>query len=408
VHGHVKLTNFAVAYSKMEGRLATVGPLLKGDIAYSSPEYLMLQPLDAAQISSLSGGPPGDADRQALLDLPEVEQAMRMAEAPNPAQAVLQSETQSWLPAPEMAMRMERFKPEHVERATLGLSSPMRDIVIRTLRRDPSERFQSGLELRDELWSFLGSSGAATAPGRCTREVSRVRMRPFSATEERSSQRGGLPEHTPCDELAQSLVPEAWRGRLVKVTGAPLRRCAGPACPEGHEARDCPACSDVNELHRRWCVADGHADSLMWNRDLCAPSTKGPRGLPAPARGRGEAAVLHPCHSGLPLRWGLPCVRHLRGWPREARRSEWSRPCGRLDGSRISGRRSEGQVRITTTAALLEDNLAHGRLSAVLGVEEDTPSRGVWSGSPSSTGWVCGSWPDPPLQTMNSGDPLSR
>jgi serine/threonine protein kinase len=176
VHGHVKLTNFAVAYSKLEGRLATVGPLLKGDIAYSSPEYLMLQPLDArSDLFSLGVVLLELLTGRHLLDLPEVEQAMRMAEAPNSVQASLQSEEQSWLSAPEMAMRMERFRPEHVERATLGLSAPMRDIVIRALRRDPSERFQSGLELREELWSFLGKLGRCYGSREVQREVSLIR-----------------------------------------------------------------------------------------------------------------------------------------------------------------------------------------------------------------------------------------
>jgi len=176
VHGHIKLTNFAVAYSKMEGRLATVGPLLKGDIAYSSPEYLMLQPLDArSDLFSLGVVLLEMLTGRHLLDLPEVEQAMRMAQGPNSVQASLQSEEQSWLPAPEMAMRMERFRPEHVERATQGLSSAMRDMVIRALRRDPSERFQSGLELREELWSFLEKLGRCYGPREVQREVSLVR-----------------------------------------------------------------------------------------------------------------------------------------------------------------------------------------------------------------------------------------
>jgi eukaryotic-like serine/threonine-protein kinase len=176
VHGHVKLTNFAVAYSKMEGRLATVGPLLKGDIAYSSPEYLMLQPLDGrSDLFSLGVVLLEMLTGKHLLDLPEVEQAMRMAEAPNPTQALLKSEEESWLSASEMAMRMERFRPEHVERATLGLSAPMRDIVMRALRRERSERFQSGLELRDELWSFLGGLGRCYGPREVQREVSLIR-----------------------------------------------------------------------------------------------------------------------------------------------------------------------------------------------------------------------------------------
>jgi membrane dipeptidase len=127
--------------------------------------------------------------------------------------------------------------------------------------------------------------------------------------------------------------------------------------------------SDVNELHRRWCVADGHADSLMWNRDLCARSTEGHVDFP---RLR-EAGVKLQCFTlvtrGFPFIGGFPVFATWRGWPREARRSEWSRAVWQISRLEEFCRRSEGQVRITTTAALLEENLAHGRLSAVLGVE---------------------------------------
>lgn len=127
--------------------------------------------------------------------------------------------------------------------------------------------------------------------------------------------------------------------------------------------------SDVNELHRRWCVADGHADSLMWNRDLCARSTEGHVDFP---RLR-EAGVKLQCFTlvtrGFPFIGGFPVFATWRGWPREARRSEWSRAVWQITRLEEFCRRSEGQVRITTTAALLEDNLAQGRLSAVLGVE---------------------------------------
>jgi membrane dipeptidase len=127
--------------------------------------------------------------------------------------------------------------------------------------------------------------------------------------------------------------------------------------------------SDVKELHRRWCVADGHADSLMWNRDLCARSNEGHVDFP---RLR-EAGVKLQCFTlvtrGFPFIGGFPVFATWRGWPREARRSEWSRAVWQIERLEEFCRRSEDQVRITPTAAALEDNLAHGRLSAVLGVE---------------------------------------
>ena len=127
--------------------------------------------------------------------------------------------------------------------------------------------------------------------------------------------------------------------------------------------------SDVNELHRRWCIADGHADSLMWNRDLCVRSSEGHVDFP---RLR-EAGVKLQCFTlvtrGFPFIGGFPVFAAWRGWPREAAPSEWSRALWQIERLEEFCGRSEGQVRITTTAAVLEENLAQGRLSAVLGVE---------------------------------------
>ena len=176
VHGRVKITDFAVAHSQLEGRLATVGALLKGDIAYSSPEYLLLQPLDGrADLFSLGVVLLEMVTGRHLLDLPEVEQAMRLAGSANAFQSSLMTEEETWPPAAEMAMRMERFRPEYVELATRGVSTPMRDIITRALQRDPAERFQSGLEMRDALWDFLGGQGRCFGPREAQREIALVR-----------------------------------------------------------------------------------------------------------------------------------------------------------------------------------------------------------------------------------------
>ena len=127
--------------------------------------------------------------------------------------------------------------------------------------------------------------------------------------------------------------------------------------------------SDVKELHRRWCIADSHADSLMWNRDLCVRSTEGHVDFP---RLR-EAGVKLQCFTlvtrGFAFVGGFPLFAAWRGWPRQARASEWSRAVWQIERLEEFCRRSEDSVRITPSAALLEENLVHGRLSAVLGVE---------------------------------------
>ncbi|NBD13569.1 dipeptidase [Corallococcus silvisoli] len=126
---------------------------------------------------------------------------------------------------------------------------------------------------------------------------------------------------------------------------------------------------DVTELHRRWCIADGHADSLMWNRDLCERSSEGHVDFP---RLR-EAGVKLQCFTlvtrGFPFIGGFPLFAAWRKWPREARGSEWTRALWQIERLDAFCARSGDTVRVATTGAGLEDNLAHGRLSAVLGVE---------------------------------------
>ncbi|TSC24580.1 dipeptidase [Corallococcus sp. Z5C101001] len=126
---------------------------------------------------------------------------------------------------------------------------------------------------------------------------------------------------------------------------------------------------DVKELHRRWCIADGHADSLMWNRDLCERSSEGHVDFP---RLR-EAGVKLQCFTlvtrGFPFIGGFPLFAAWRKWPREARGSEWTRALWQIERLDAFCARSGDTVRVATTGAGLEDNLAHGRLSAVLGVE---------------------------------------
>jgi membrane dipeptidase len=127
--------------------------------------------------------------------------------------------------------------------------------------------------------------------------------------------------------------------------------------------------SDPRELHQRACVADAHADSLMWNRDLSVRSRSGHVDFP---RLR-EAGVKLQCFTlvtrGFPFVGGFPLFAAWRGWPREARRGEWARALWQIEQLGRYCRASAGEVRPTATARGLEDNLASGRISAVLGVE---------------------------------------
>jgi membrane dipeptidase len=120
---------------------------------------------------------------------------------------------------------------------------------------------------------------------------------------------------------------------------------------------------------RRLSLADGHADSLMWNRDLTVRQRRGhldfPRLREAGVRIQGFTVVTR----GYPVVDGLGALGAVRGWPAGARRGPWARCLFQLDRMRALCDRSAGAVAIAGTSAALEENLAAGRVSAVLGVE---------------------------------------
>jgi membrane dipeptidase len=107
----------------------------------------------------------------------------------------------------------------------------------------------------------------------------------------------------------------------------------------------------------------------MWNRDLTAPQRRGQLDFPR----LGEAGVRLQCFTivtrGYPLVDGFGAFAALRRWPRAARRGPWNRCRFQLERMRDLCARSGGAVAVAETAGALEENLARGTISAVLGVE---------------------------------------
>lgn len=126
---------------------------------------------------------------------------------------------------------------------------------------------------------------------------------------------------------------------------------------------------DIGELHRRVAVADGHADSLMWNRDLNCASEKGHVDFPRLKQAGVKIQCFTVVTRGLPVIDGFSLFAIKERWPRHARADEWSRCTFQVDRMAAFCRESQGQASIAATKAQLEKNLAEGRLSAVLGIE---------------------------------------
>ncbi|RKH57163.1 serine/threonine-protein kinase [Corallococcus aberystwythensis] len=175
VHGRVRLADFALAWSRLPGRMVTEPGLVRGDVAYASPEALEGQPLDGrADLFSLGMVLLELLTGLHLLDLEDVERAAQLAQ-PLSGTRGLCAETPSWLPAPLMAARMACLTSAHVEQATRGLSPGMREVLQRVLQRDRDLRFQTGAELRDALRALLNVQGRPYGPPEALHEVSEVR-----------------------------------------------------------------------------------------------------------------------------------------------------------------------------------------------------------------------------------------
>ena len=127
--------------------------------------------------------------------------------------------------------------------------------------------------------------------------------------------------------------------------------------------------TDLAAFHRRALIADAHADSLMWNRDLNARSEEGHVDFARLA----DAGVKLQCFTlvthGFPFVGGFPIFAARHGWPASARRSPWTRALWQIDRLEAFCRDSQGRAAIARVRSDLPRNLAEGRLSAVLGVE---------------------------------------
>lgn len=150
VHGEVKLTNFTAAFSTLPGREITSRPLVKGDVAYASPEALRREPVDARSdlfslglvlLEVLTGTHPlahGDAAPPPPPDLPQV-----------------QAQGPTWMPLTEVAARMALVGPQEVEHLARDVPAGLRAVVLRALRQSPADRFGTAAELAEALREWL-------------------------------------------------------------------------------------------------------------------------------------------------------------------------------------------------------------------------------------------------------------
>ncbi|HYO53450.1 serine/threonine protein kinase [Archangium sp.] len=172
--GEVKLSGFDVMFSKLVGRRQTTTNALRGDLAYAAPEYvchgqqdrrLDFFALGMVMLELLMGSHPLDDPYEVV---------------PQPPTGVsheerLQAEQRPWLPLDVLAQRLMSFSPEQVELAALEQPDAVVAILKRALEREPEKRYQTGAEMRDDLYAYLNSLPVPYSPEAAVEEVRHLR-----------------------------------------------------------------------------------------------------------------------------------------------------------------------------------------------------------------------------------------
>jgi eukaryotic-like serine/threonine-protein kinase len=165
--GVVKLTHFGAVYSRVVGREETPGLLLKGDVAYASPEYLHRRPMDGrSDLFSLG---------LLLVELLTSKHFFDIGDekAPSTPKDVRTEETPS-VPLTQMMALVNRYGPADVERAVASLPDALKAILHKALQRKPSERYATAAEMRDALRAALAAEPRPFGRQEASEELARM------------------------------------------------------------------------------------------------------------------------------------------------------------------------------------------------------------------------------------------
>jgi serine/threonine-protein kinase len=158
--GRVKLTDFALAYSRMAERLDTPSKVLRAELAYAAPEVMRRQKPDGrADLYSLGMVLLEMLSGQYPLDPPDANVPFSGSPEVSRYNARVRPERPSWTSPGELANRILSFGPDDVERVAYQVPEPLKCILHKALHAHPDDRYQTAGEMRDELRTWLNGQG---------------------------------------------------------------------------------------------------------------------------------------------------------------------------------------------------------------------------------------------------------
>ncbi|MBZ4329724.1 MULTISPECIES: serine/threonine-protein kinase [Myxococcaceae] len=144
LQGEVKVLDFGSAFSLLVGREESPENLLRGDVAYASPEYLRKEGLtprsDVFSLGVLLVECLTGKHLFEVRDVPVVAKESRFVAESHPS-----------LPLQQMQALMEKFGPAVVEKAVAHLNEDLKAVLHTALRLNPEERFATAADMRDAL-----------------------------------------------------------------------------------------------------------------------------------------------------------------------------------------------------------------------------------------------------------------
>jgi membrane dipeptidase len=126
---------------------------------------------------------------------------------------------------------------------------------------------------------------------------------------------------------------------------------------------------DAVSLHRSAYVADAHADSLLWNRDLRIRQREGHVDFVRLREAGVRLQAFTIVTDGFPVLGGFGPFAAWHGWPRAARASPWARAQFQISRLHAFCADASARARVVMSRAELETAELDGALACVLGIE---------------------------------------